>query len=82
MRLISSTNDRGEKDRHKHHDRWLLAGLLGSYALTSRVLKAGESDDDEKITKEINGLTKRDTNGQTEDLAELQRVQSQSRWSV
>ena len=63
VRLISSTNDRGEKDHHKHHDRWLLAGLLGSYALTSKVLKAGESNDDEKITKETNGLTKRDTNG-------------------
>ena len=63
VRLMSSTNDRGEKDRLKHHDRWILAGLLGSYALTSRVLKAGESDDDEKITKETNGSTKRDTNG-------------------
>ena len=63
MRLISSTNDRGEKDRHKHQDRWLLAGLLGTYALTSRVLKAVESYDGEKITKETNGSKKRDTNG-------------------
>ena len=77
VRLTSlSTNDNREKDRHKHHDSWFLVGLLGSYALTSKVLKAGEGDDDEKIKKRTvarrNGMQKG-------SLAELQRDQSQSR---
>ena len=64
VRLTSlSTNDNRAKDRHKHHDSWFLAGLLGSYALTSKVLKAGEGDDDEKIIKKNSGTTKRDTKG-------------------
>ena len=56
--ILLSTNDSEEKDGHKphkHYNRWYLAGLLGGYALTSRVLKAGESHNDEEIINKTNG---------------------------